>query len=155
MSFVNAYLTPTQMAIWRLRFDGNSQAEISRRTGVTRQTINKAFGAIDSKVTKALLEAAKVNRLEIRRVDMERGFLLGRSSAFGLDAMVTFSDENGVQIWYRGEGDCSTCEESASCREALLKEARLRGIKAPPNFRNLDPSRIADLLYERLTEDMD
>ncbi len=150
MTFFNAYLTPKQMNLWRLRFDGHSQSEISRKTGVTRQTINKAFGAINTKVTKALLEGAKFNRIEITRLEMEKGYLLGRSKQFGLDALITFSDENGLQIWYKGEGNCSTCTSSASCKEALIKEAEIRGIQIPLNPDNEVPSRIADILFEKI-----
>ena len=136
MSFFNAYLTPKQKNLWRLRFDGHSQSEISRKTGVTRQTINKAFGAIDTKVTKALLEGAKFNKIEISNLDMERGYLLGRSMEFGLEALMTFSDENGLQIWYKGEGNCSKCETIESCRKSLVKEAEIRGIQIPLNPEN-------------------
>ena len=152
MSFRFCYLTPKQRSFWRLRFDGFTQAEISRKMDVTRQTVNKAFSVIDSKVAKALLEAAQLNRVEISRLDMERGFLLGRSNVFGLDALITFSDENGVQIWYRGEGDCSECRAVDSCREKLLIEAKVRGINTPEEQGTMRPTRIADLLFEKIME---
>jgi transcriptional regulator len=150
MSFFNAYLTPKQKNLWRLRFDGHSQSEISRKTGVTRQTINKAFGVIDTKVTKALLEGAKFNKIEISSLNMERGYLLGHSMEFGLEALMTFSDENGLQIWYKGEGNCSKCENIESCRKNLVKEAEIRGIQIPLNPENEVPSRIADILFEEI-----
>ena len=153
MAFFNVYLTPKQMNLWRLRFDGHTQSEISRKTGVTRQTINKAFGVINSKVTKALLEGAKFNRIEINRLDMERGYLLGRSLEFGLETLITFSDENGLQIWYRGEGNCSKCETVESCRESLIKEAKIRGISFSIHLENEFPSYIADLLFDKIMED--
>lgn len=153
MTFFNAYLTPKQRNLWRLRFNGHNQAEISRMTGVTRQTINKSFGVIDSKVTRALLDGAQFNRIEINRLDMEKGFLLGRSLEFGLDALITFSDENGLQIWYKGEGNCSQCETVDSCREKLIKEANVRGIHVPESTEKENPSQIADILFEKITEE--
>jgi len=153
MAFFNAYLTPKQMNLWRLRFDGHTQSEISRITGVTRQTINKAFGVINSKVTNALLEGAKFNRIEINRLDMERGYLLGRSLEFGLEALITFSDENGLQIWYKGEGNCSQCETVDGCREKLIKEAKIRGIPIPEDSEKEIPSYIADILFEKIMEE--
>ena len=152
MSFRFGYLTPKQRSFWRLRFDGFTQAEISRKMGVTRQTVNKAFSVIDSKVAKALLEAAQLNRVEISRLDMGRGFLLGRSNVFGLDALITFSDENGVQIWYRGEGDCSKCGAVESCREKLMIEAKVRGIEQPDGSETMNPTTLADLLFEKIME---
>lgn len=152
MSFFNAYLTPKQMKLWRLRFDGHNQSEISKIKGVTRQTINKTFSVIDSKVTKALLEGAQFNKIEIKRLDRERGFLIGRSQRFGLDAFITFSDVNGLHIWYKGEGNCSECEIVDSCREKLIKEANVRGIKIPENSGEV-PSRIADVLFTKIMEE--
>ena len=152
MSFQFGYLTPKQRSFWRLRFDGLTQAEISREMCVTRQTVNKAFSVIDSKVTKALLEAAQLNRVEISRLDMERGFLLGRSQVFGLDTLITFSDENGIQLWYRGDGRCSECEVVDGCREKLLIEAKVRGIRPPDESETMNPTTLADLLFEKIME---
>jgi hypothetical protein len=140
MAFINAYLTPKQL-------------NLSRKTGVTRQTVNKAFGAIDTKVTKALLEGAKFNRIEISRLNMDKGFLLGRSMKFGLDALITFSDENGLQTWYKGEGNCSKCETVESCRKSLIKESEIRQITLPRNSEIEHPSQIADILFEKIMED--
>lgn len=152
MSFQFGYLTPKQRSFWRLRFDGLSQANISNRMGVTRQTVNKAFSVIDSKVAKALLEAAHISKVEISKLDMEKGFLLGHSQVFGLDTLVTFSDENGIQIWYRGEGRCSECEAVESCREKLLIEAKVRGVDPQEYSEAIIPTKLADLLFEKVME---
>jgi transcriptional regulator len=153
MGFRFGYLTPKQRRFWRLRFDGLTQAEISREMSVTRQTVNKTVNVIDSKVTKALLEAAQLNRIEISRVDPEKGFLLGRSSTLAMATLITFSDKNGIQIWYKGEGRCSECEWLDSCREKLLREAKVRDILLPKNAENMQPSKLADLLFEKIMED--
>jgi transcriptional regulator len=152
MSFQFGYLTPKQRSFWRLRFDGLSQVNISNRMGVTRQTVNKAFSVIDSKVAKALLEAAHISKVEISKLDMEKGFLLGHSQVFGLDTLVTFSDENGIQIWYRGEGRCSECEAVESCREKLLIEAKVRGVDPQEYSEIIIPTKLADLLFEKVME---
>ena len=152
MSFQFGYLTPKQRSFWRLRFDGLTQAEISREMGVTRQTVNKAFSVIDSKVAKALLEAAQLNRVEISRLDMEKGFLLGRSQVFGLESLITFSDENGIQLWYKGEGRCSECGAVDSCREKMLIEAKVRGINPPEDSETMNPTTLADLLFKKIME---
>jgi transcriptional regulator with XRE-family HTH domain len=153
MGFRFGYLTPKQRRFWRLRFDGLTQAEISRKMGVTRQTVNKTVNVIDSKVSKALLEAAQLNRIEISRVDPEKGFLLGRSSTLAMATLITFSGKNGIQIWYKGEGHCPECEWFDSCREKLLIEAKIRGILLPTNAENMQPSKLADLLFKKIMED--
>jgi transcriptional regulator with XRE-family HTH domain len=124
-----------------------TQAEISRRMDVTRQTVNKTFNAIDSRVTRALLEAAQVNKVEISRVDPAQGFLYGRSPSLGTDVLVTFSDRNGILVWYRGEGGCSECSWRKSCKQKLVIEAEDRGIPLPEVAEEMEPSQLADALF--------
>lgn len=150
MVFRFGYLTPKQRKYWSLRRKGLSQAEISRMMGVTRQTVNKTFDAIDSRVSKALLEAAEINRVEVSRVDPKKGFLLGRSPSLGVDILVTFSDRNGIQVWYRGEGRCSECSWLSSCREKLLVEAEERGIELPEGAEEMKPSELAEILFKKI-----
>lgn len=153
MGFQVGYLTPRQMGLWRKRFDGYTQAEISREENVTRQSVSKAFNVIDSKVSKSLLEAAQLNRIEISKVNRERGFLLGRSPALGMDALITFSDVNGLQLWFRGEGNCSECDLADQCKATLIREAKFRGIELPENFDEVQPTLIADMLFEVIMRD--
>ena len=152
MTFQFGYLTPLQRKYWRLRRSGLTQADISREMDVTRQTVNKTFNAINSSVTKALLEAAQVNRIEISRVDPEKGFLLGRSPSLGMDVLVTFSDRNGILVWYRGEGGCSDCSWRSSCRQKLLMEAEDRNIPLPDNAEQMEPSQLSETLFKKIME---
>ncbi len=153
MGFRFGYLTPLQRKYWKLRRSGMTQAEISREMDVTRQTVNKAFNAIDSRVSKALLEAARVNKLEISRVDPVKGFLLGRSPSLGMDVLITFSDRNGILVWYRGEGGCSECSWLSSCRKKLMIEAEDRGIPLPKNAKDMEPSTLSEALFKKIMEE--
>jgi len=153
MGFRFGYLTPRQRKYWGLRRSGLTQAEISREMDVTRQTVNKTFNAIDSRVSRALLEAAQVNRVEISRLDHERGFLLGRSPSLRMDVLVTFSDRNGIQVWYRGEGGCSECSWLRSCKRKLLMEAEDRGIRLPKDAEDVEPSKLAEILFKKIMEE--
>jgi hypothetical protein len=130
-----------------------TQADISREMDVTRQTVNKTFIAVDSRVSRALLEAAQVNRVEINRVDPKKGFLLGRSPSLGKDVLVTFSDRNGILVWYRGEGGCSGCSWLSSCKKKLLIEAEDRGIQLPEAAEDMKPSKLAETLFTNIMEE--
>ena len=153
MGFRFGYLTPKQRKYWGLRRSGLTQADISREMDVTRQTVNKTFNAIDSRVSKALLEAARVNKVEINRVDPVRGFLLGRSPSLAMDVLVTFSDRNGIMVWYRGEGGCSECSWLSSCRQKLLMEAEDRNIPLPDNAEQMEPSQLSEALFKKIMEE--
>jgi hypothetical protein len=153
MGFRLGYLTPLQRKYWSLRRSGLTQADISREMKVTRQTVNKAFNAIDSRVSKALLEAARVNKMEISRVDPVKGFLMGRSPSLAMDVLITFSDKNGILVWYRGEGGCSECSWLKSCRQKLILEAETRSILLPKNAENMEPSELSEALFKKLLEE--
>ncbi len=153
MSFQFGYLTPKQRRYWGLRRSGMTQADISREMDVTRQTVNKTFNVVDSRVSRALLEAAQVNRVEINRVDPKKGFLLGRSPSLGIDVLVTFSDRNGILVWYRGEGGCSECSWQSSCKKKLLIEAEDRGIQLPEAVEDMKPSKLAETLFTNIMEE--
>ena len=120
---------------------------------VTRQTVNKAFNAIDSRVSKAMLEAAQVNKVQISRVDPTKGFLLGYSPMLGMDVLITFSERNGIQLWYKGEGGCSECNQLKSCRQKLLIEAQDRGITLPIKAEKMEPSKLSEILFKKIVEE--
>ena len=153
MSFRFGYLTPKQRKYWSMRLNGLTQADISRKMDVTRQTVNKTFNAIDSRVSKALLDAAHINRVEISLLDSEKGFLIGRSPSLGLNVLITFSERNGIQVWYRGESDCSECNVRNSCRQKLLIEAKDRGIQLPEKAEDKEPSELAETLFKKILEE--
>jgi hypothetical protein len=153
IGFRFGYLTPLQRRYWSLRRSGLTQADISREMKVTRQTVNKAFNAIDSRVSKALLEAARVNKVEISRVDPVKGFLMGRSPSLAMDVLITFSDKNGILVWYRGEGGCSECSWLKSCRQKLILEAETRGIPLPANAKDMEPSELSEALFKKIMEE--
>lgn len=147
------YLTPRQLVFWSLRRQGLTQAEVSRKVGVTPQTTNKTFNAIDAKVYRALTDAAQLHRLDIRRISLERGFLLGYSHTWKTDALVTFSVVNGVQVWYKGEGECHECTKLESCKQSLLRESEERGIQLPREKARISPSQLSDNLFKAILEE--
>ena len=153
MGFRFGYLTPKQRRYWGLRRSGLTQADISRKMDVTRQTVNKAFDTIDSRVSKALFEAAQVNRVETSRLEQEKGYLLGRSPSLGMDVLITFSERNGIQMWYKGEGGCSECTGRESCKRTLLIEAEDRNIQLPEKAGDMQPSKLADILFKKILEE--
>ena len=146
------YLTAKQLSFWNLRRQGLTQAEVSRKIGVTPQTTNKTFNAIDSKMSRALTDAAQLHRLNIHRIDLRNGFLLGYSPTWRMDVLVTFSVANGIQVWYKGEGNCSECTNLDSCRQTLIRESEERGISLPRERSKVNPSHLADNLFKVVLE---
>lgn len=150
MSLITGYLTDKRKLIWDLRSKGFTEADIARKLKVSRQTVHKALDIANSKVSIALQEAAKINKIKTKILDPAKGVLLGYSPYFKTDALITFSAENGVQVWYKHEGDCNNCDQIQFCKEALLTEAKDRNIPLPENANSMPPSKLAEILFSKI-----
>jgi hypothetical protein len=150
MTLSTGYLTLRQKRIWDLKSKGLYEAGIARRLNVTRQTVHKALKIANTKVFKALQETAKLNKIKVRTIDPTKGILLGYSPEFNTTAMITFSARNGVQVWYRHEGDCENCDQFQVCRTILLAEAEDREIQLPENKDSMLPSELAEILFSKI-----
>jgi hypothetical protein len=150
MALSNGYLTSKQKRIWDLKGKGLQEVNIARKLDVSRQTVHKALNIANDKVALALQETARLNKIRVMTVDTANGILVGYSPEFQTSAMITFSARNGVQIWYRHEGDCENCDEFQTCRTSLLAEAEDRGIQLPQSQSSMLPSQIAEILFSRI-----
>jgi transcriptional regulator len=150
MALSTGYLTSRQKQIWNLKSKGLLQVDIARRLGVTRQSVHKALSAANNKVSQALEEAAKINKIRVKTVDPTDGVLVGYSREFKTDALITFSARNGVQVWYRHEGDCKNCDQLQDCRAMLLAEAEDRNTQLPENSDSMLPSKLAEILFSKI-----
>jgi hypothetical protein len=93
--------------------------EIAKSFSISRQSVSKALQGMDSKVSRVLLEMARSNRIEVTKVNFERGVLFGRSVQLNADAIIFVSARHGVQVWYWHEGDCDRCSRFNECRGLL------------------------------------
>ncbi|MGA2385325.1 MAG: hypothetical protein ABSG33_02195 [Candidatus Bathyarchaeia archaeon] len=151
MTLSLGYLTPKQKTIWDLKSRGLQEAHIARKLNVTRQTVHKAIDIANLKIGEALEETAKINKIETQRIDPDKGYLLGYSSHFKTQAFITFSAKNGVQVWYKHEGDCEKCSQLETCREALLAEAKDRNFLLLDDTSKISPSKLAEALISKIT----
>ena len=155
MSLSLGYLTPKQMKMWDLKNSGVPEATIARQLNVTRQTVHQTLGTANTKLTEALEETAKLNKIEIQKLDPDKGFLLGYSSHFKTQTFITFSAKNGVQVWYKHEGDCEKCKKLETCRETLLSEAKDRNFLILDDTTKILPSKLAEALIAKITGDVE
>jgi hypothetical protein len=145
------YLTAKQRQMWDLKSSGLQEANIARQLNVTRQTVHKALDTANLKVGEALEETAKINKIDIEKINSDKGFLLGYSAHFKTHAFVTFSAKNGVQVWYKHQGDCEKCSKLQTCRDALLAEAKDRNFLLLDDTRKVLPSQLAEALFAKIT----
>jgi hypothetical protein len=143
------YLTPTQKQMWDLKSTGIAEANVARKLNVTRQTVHKALDIANSKISQSLEETAKINKIQIQSVNSSTGVLIGYSPHFKTKTLITFSVKNGVQLWYKHEGDCNECEQYATCKATIIAEAQNRNIDLT-QCNSLSPSKLADVLFQKI-----
>jgi len=142
-------LTPGQTNIWELRLRGHRAAEISRQMGKSRQYVSKSLQSADSKIYRALAEAARMNKAMIKVLDPERGFALGYTREFDSSILITFSPRDGINIWRSHEGQCKGCPDEVSCRRLLLGEAERLGVALEKKEKDLPAARLAGVIFTR------
>jgi len=149
MSFSSAYLTPRETSVWDLRRRKNSQSEIGRLMGFSRQASHHTLELIDVKVEKAFEEAASTNGLEVKRMNLVDGIMEAYSPVYKVPVFVSLSRANGLRVWYLHEGECGTCQHEKGCRSFLEKEAAERGIELNTNDLNQMPTQLALMVFGR------
>ncbi len=145
-------LIPTddrQFRFWEMRRSGTPNITIASLLGISRQAVSHGLLTVDKKVSSALEEMAKANRIEIGKMNVQHGILIGRSVPFQTRALIFVSMKHGLQVWYEHEGDCGTCQRYTECIELLWDYARELGISLQ---KTEDPTRMADELFSRIEE---
>jgi len=137
--------------MWNLKSNGVPEATIARKLNITRQTVHQTLDIANLKIDEALKEVAKINKIDVETLNADRGFLKGYSSHFKTQAFVTFSAKNGVQVWYKHEGDCEKCNKLQACRDALLAEAKDRNFLLLDDTSKILPSKLAEALFAKIT----
>jgi len=133
--------------------DGLSQSEIARRLNVSRQAVHQLAETIPEKITAALSDAAKLNRVEPRHIDSSKGILFGWSRDFQTEAVIALNPRGGLQVWYQHSlGKCEICPDKRQCKTTLLRIAEDLGISLKRQERNLKPSKLSNLIFSRVPE---
>jgi DNA-binding CsgD family transcriptional regulator len=150
MTLIFGYLTPKQKIIWDLKSSGLQEVAIAKKLSITRQTVHKSLDTANLKIGDALQEIAKINKIDIETVNAQKGFLKGYSNHLKTSAFVTFSAKNGIQVWYKHEGNCEKCKKIETCRSTLLAEAKDRNFLLLDDTSKILPSKLADALFAKI-----
>lgn len=146
------FLAPRQEAVWALQREGLKEAEIARRLGISRQFVHQTLNATVAKVSKALVEAAQANRIQIRRLEPLKGIAFGYHHGLKTNTIISYTLKHGVQVWfwYEKPEDCERCEQREVCRSYLLNEAEERKIKLSEHELNSPPAKLAHIIFSKL-----
>lgn len=147
MSVITAYLTPRLFDIWDLRRTGLPQIGIADKLGISRQAVNQALQEATEKVTKALSEAAQINKIGVESIDSTTGTLTGWSREFAVKAVISVTRRDGMQVWYEHIADCAHCTKFHACQAYLFRSAKERGMRLTKDQKKLAPSKLAQFLF--------
>jgi hypothetical protein len=131
------------------------EASIARKFKITRQTVHQTIGTANIKIAEALEETAKINKIETQKLFPEKGFLMGYSAHFKTQVFITFSAKNGIQVWYKHEGDCEKCQKLQTCQEMILAEAKDRNFLLLDDTSKISPSKLAEALFSKIAGEME
>jgi hypothetical protein len=150
MTLSLGYLTQKQRQLWDLKSSGIPEATIARKFNITRQTVHQTLDTANLKIADALEETAKINKIDTQKIDPDKGFLVGYSVHFKTPVFITFSATNGIQVWYKHEGNCEKCKKLQTCRDTLLAEARDRNFLLLDDTSKILPSKLAEALFTKI-----
>jgi DNA-binding XRE family transcriptional regulator len=151
--FTLGYLTKHQREIWKKRQQGQTQSQIGKTLGISRQAIHRIFTQIDEKLNRALTEASTLNRITpTHSVNPVQGLIFGYSETLRMDSLLIYHPTYGIQLWYEYEGDCSRCQQHTNCHAALLDLYTMHNIDLPSDSKNLETNRLAQNLLIELKQ---
>ena len=136
-----------QFGFWALRRSGVPNITIANQLGISRQAVSRALLVMDEKIVATLREMANANQISIESINAERGFLIGRSIPFQTAAIIFVSEKHGMQVWYKHDGDCGTCQRYTGCIELLWDYATELGIRIE---KTADPTKMAEELFTKV-----
>ncbi|MCW3983791.1 MAG: hypothetical protein NWE96_07325 [Candidatus Bathyarchaeota archaeon] len=148
-------LTQQQKTIWKLLNQGLSVSAISNKLKTTRQYINQTRLTTEAKLSTALLGIAEANDLQITKLYPTQGILLGYHPALKRKAIVTYSTNYGIKVWYWHDHpeEVQNKEFLKQTQKYLLDLAEERGIQIE-NSQTLHPAKLADELFSKLVPEI-
>ena len=144
------YLTPRQREIWGLAIRGDTESEISRKLEISRQSVHIMLDAAQGRILQGLNDAAEVNRIQVKHIDVGKGILLGYNPEFDHKVVITYSPKHGIRVWYAHDEECQQCKFDKKWVEIVLDEAKERNIKLSSKELRLPPPKLARAVFEKI-----
>ena len=129
-------------------------ASIADKLRTTRQFVNQTKLAAEAKLSTTLLEVAQANDLQVTRLYPKQAVLLGYHPALKRKAIVTYSTNYGIKVWYWHDNPEEVTNEEflRQTREYLLDIAKERGITVKDA--KMHPAKLAHLIFSELIPEL-
>jgi DNA-binding CsgD family transcriptional regulator len=147
-------LSQTQKTVWSMITKGLSTTIIADKLNTTRQFVNQTKLAAEAKLSTTLLDVAQANDLQVTKLYHQQGMLLGYHPALNRKAILTYSTNYGIKVWYwhKNAEEITNEEFLRQTRMYLLDIAKERGLEID-NAEKIHPAKLATIVFSKLMPD--
>jgi hypothetical protein len=148
-------LSRKQKTVWSLISKGLSAVAIADKLNTTRQFVNQTKLAAEAKLSTTLLDVAQANDLQVTKLYAKEGILLGYHPALKRKAILTYSTNYGIKVWYWHDKpeEVTNQEFLRQTRTYLLDIAKERGVEVE-NAENIHPAKLAHIVFSKLAPEL-
>jgi hypothetical protein len=148
-------LSPKQKTIWSLLNKGLSISIIAEKLNSTRQFVNQTKLAAEARLSTTLLDVAQANDLQVTKLYPQQGILLGYHPAINRKAILTYSTNYGIKVWYWHDAPEEVKNEEflKQTRTYLLDIAKERGIEIEEASK-IHPAKLAHEIFSKLIPEL-
>lgn len=148
-------LSNKQKTVWSLISKGLSAVAIAEKLNTTRQFINQTKLAAETRLSTTLLDVAQANELQITKLYPREGMLLGYHPALKRKAILTYSTNYGIKVWYWNDNPEEITNEEflKQTRRYLLDIAKERGIEVK-DADKMHPAKLAHRIFSELIPEL-
>ena len=150
-----APLSQQQKTIWSLISSGLSIMDIAQKLNTTRQFVTQTKLTAEAKLSTTLIDVAQANDLQITKLYPKAGVLLGYHPALRRRAILTYSTNYGIKVWYWYDNpeEVTDKEFLKQTRNYLLDLANERGIVIA-DATVIHPAELAHLIFTQLIPEL-
>jgi hypothetical protein len=148
-------LSQKQKTVWSLISKGFSVSAIADKLSTTRQYINQTRLAAEAKLSTTLLDVAQANDLQVTKLYPKKGLLLGYHPALKRKAILTYSTNYGIKVWYWHDNPEEVTDQNFlnQTRQYLMDIAKEGGVEIE-NADKLHPARLAHTVFCQLIPEL-
>ena len=148
-------LSQKQKTVWSLLSKGLSAAAIAEKLNTTRQFINQTKLSAEARLSTTLLDVAQANDLQITKLYPKEGILLGYHPALKRKAVLTYSTNYGIKVWYWHDNPQEVTDTMFlnQTRQYLLDIAQERGVEIG-DAEKIHPAKLAHLIFSQLIPEL-
>ncbi len=128
---------------------------IAKKLNTTRQFINQTKLSAEARLSTTLLDVAQANDLQITKLYPQQGILLGYHPALKRKAILTYSTNFGIKVWYWHDNPEEVTDTTFlnQTRQYLIDIAKERGIEIP-DVDKIHPAKLAHLIFCQLIPEL-